>query len=95
MGEINWFSVVLTNKISRPQNAGRLERRVRPSIPKLLLSTLVERFFEFARKGRCFFCGFACNFGRVLKSRWSVSLCGAYPTYKCSPYPAADCKYEI
>ena len=30
MGEINWFSVVLTAKVSGPQNAGPLERRVRP-----------------------------------------------------------------
>ena len=30
MGEINWFSVVLTAKVSGPQNAGPLDRRVRP-----------------------------------------------------------------
>ena len=30
MGEINWFSVVLTAKVSGPQNAGPLERKVRP-----------------------------------------------------------------
>ena len=30
MSEINGFSVVLTDKISGPQNAGPLERRVRP-----------------------------------------------------------------
>ena len=30
MGEINEFSVVLTAKVSGPQNAGPLDRRVRP-----------------------------------------------------------------
>ena len=30
MGEINWFSSVLTAKVSGPQNAGPLDRRVRP-----------------------------------------------------------------
>ena len=30
MGDINWFSVVLTAKVSGPQNAGPLDRRVRP-----------------------------------------------------------------
>ena len=34
MGEINWFSVVLTAKVSRPPQAGRLERRVRPEVQK-------------------------------------------------------------
>ena len=29
MGKINWFSVVLTGEVSRPQNAGRLDRNVR------------------------------------------------------------------
>ena len=46
----------------------------------LLLSTFIESLFEFARKSRCFFCGFACDFGSAFKSRWCVSLGGAYPT---------------
>ena len=38
MGKINWFSVVLTAKVSGPQNAGPLDRRVRPEGQKGALS---------------------------------------------------------